>query len=185
MNNIFRIPMQFFAEDGDAPAAAGTETTPDAVQGIEQPKSEAPAEKTFTQSEVNKMISERLARERKKFDEEKQEAAELAKMNAAEKAEHAAKKREQELTARETAIQQKELRYEALNILEEANLPSKLVDCVDLTSAETSKASIDAIKSAWTEALTAAVDARLRSDPPAYSGGNEKNDAFLSGFMEG
>ena len=44
MNNIFRIPMQFFAEEGTAPAAAGTETTPDAVQGIEQPKSEAPAE---------------------------------------------------------------------------------------------------------------------------------------------
>jgi hypothetical protein len=103
-------------------------------------------------------------------------------MNAEEKAKYAAQKREEELTARETAIQKKELRFEALNILEENKLPAKLVDCIDLTSAETSKASIEAIKTAWTEALTAAVDARLKSDPPAYSGGNKNTDPFLTEF---
>ena len=187
---MIRIPMQFFAEPADGAAGAEvqankpTEQTGTAPQGDGQQQANnnpAPTGKTFTQEEVDKMISERLARQQKKFDAAQEEAAKLAKMNADEKAKYAAQKREEELTARETAIQQKELRYEALNILEENKLPAKLVDCINLTSAETSKASIEAIKTAWTEALTAAVDARLRSnEPPAYSGGNKQTDPFLS-----
>ena len=187
---MLRIPMQFFAEPADGDAGANvqakktTDQTGTAPQGDGQQQANnnpAPTGKTFTQEEVDKMISERLARQQKKFDAAQEEAAKLAKMNADEKAKYAAQKREEELTARETAIQQKELRYGALNILEESKLPAKLVDCINLTSAETSKASIEAIKTAWTEALTAAVDARLRSnEPPAYSGGNKQTDPFLS-----
>ena len=199
MKEFLRIPMQFFAEDGDGTQPAGAaaqaadggaqDPTP-APQGDGQQQANnnnpAPTGKTFTQEDVDKMIAERLARQQKKFDAEKEEAAKLAKMNAEDKAKYAAQKREEELTARETAIQQKELRFEALNILEENKLPSKLVDCLNLTSAETCKASIESLKTAWTEALTAAVDARLRSnDPPPFSSGNKPTDAFLQGFNEG
>lgn len=193
MKEFFRIPMQFFAEDGDGgtqPAGAAaqadggtTNPNPDpAPQGNgQQNNTPAPTGKTFTQEEVDKMISERLARQQKKFDNEKEEAAKLAKMNAEDKAKYAAEKREAELTAREAEVQKKELRFEALNILEENKLPAKLVDCVDLTSADNCKASIESLKAAWTEALTAAVDARLRTnDPPAFSGGNKQTDVFLN-----
>lgn len=187
---MLRIPMQFFAEPADGGAGANvqannpTEPTGAAPQGDGQKTEPAPSTgKTFTQEEVNKMISERLARQQKKFEAEKEEAAKLAKMNAEDKAKYAAEKREEELTAREAAIQQKELRYEALNILEENKLPAKLVDCLNLTSAETCKASIESIKAAWTEALTAAVDARLKSNtPPPFSGGNTQSDPFLDAF---
>lgn len=197
MKNFMRIPMQFFAEPGEgqpagatAPADGVQDPTGTAPQGDGQQQTNnnnpAPTGKTFTQEEVDRMISERLARQQKKFDNEKEEAAKLAKMNADQKAEYAAKKREEELKARETAIQQKELRFEALNILEEKGLPSKLVDCLNLTSADTCKASIESIQTAFSEAVTAAVDARLRSnDPPPFSGGNKPVDAFLAGFMEG
>ena len=195
MSNFLKIPMQFFAEPGDGQPAGATAQA-DGVQdptgtapqgdGQQQNNTPAPTGKTFTQEEVDKLISERLARQQKKFDNEKEEAAKLAKMNAEEKAKYAAQKREEELSARETAIQKKELRFEALNILEEKKLPAKLVDCVDLTSAETSKASIEALQAAWTEALTAAVNERLRSNvPPQFSGGNNPTDPFLAGFMEG
>ncbi len=186
-NTMLKIPMQFFAEPAD-PAPTGTASEPEpAPQGTEPKPAEnnpAPAsDKTFSQADVDRIVAERLERQQKKFAAEKEEAAKLAKMNAEEKAKYAAQKREEELTARETAIQKKELRFEALNILEENKLPAKLIDCIDLTSAETSKASIEAIKTAWTEALTAAVDARLKSDPPAYSGGNNtKTDPFFEGF---
>lgn len=191
MKKIFKIPMQFFAEnlDGAEPTGAAGAQDP-APQGTEpKPSDGNPApepNKTFSQADVDRIVAERLARQQKQFDAKQEEAAKLAKMNAEQKAEYAAKKREEELAARETAIQKKELRFEALNILEENKLPAKLVDCVDLTSAETSKASIEAIKTAWTEAVTAAVDARLKSNPPAYSGGNTtQKDAFLAGFEEG
>lgn len=189
-NTMLKIPMQFFAEDPEGTEPTGTAGVqePTAPQGTEPKPVEnnpAPAsDKTFSQADVDRIVAERLERQQKKFAAEKEEAAKLAKMNAEEKAKYAAQKREEELTARETAIQKKELRFEALNILEENKLPAKLIDCIDLTSAETSKASIEAIKTAWTEALTAAVDARLKSsDPPAYSGGNNtKTDPFFEGF---
>ena len=189
-NTMFKIPMQFFADPADpAPEGAASEQDPAPEPQGTDPKQTEPApapEKTFTQSEVDKMISERLARQQKKFDNEKEEAAKLAKMNAEQKAEYAAKKREEELSAREKAIQEKELRFTALGILEENKLPSQLVDCLNLSSAESCNASIESLKKAWTDALTAAVNERLRSNkPPAYSSGNTQKDAFLAGFEEG
>lgn len=196
---MFKIPMQYFAEpaEGDAGAnvqATTTEPTGTATQGEGQQPDSAPSGKTFTQKDIDKMITERLAREQKKhtdelaaltakFENEKQEAAKLAKMNADEKSKYAAEKREQELTAREAEVQKKELRFEALNILEQDNLPSKLIGCVDLSSADACKASIEAIKDAWSEAWTAADNARkAQNTPPPHLGGNNKADAFLEGF---
>ena len=189
MKEFLRIPMQFFAEDPDGTeptGTAGVQGDP-APQGTEPQKTEpAPAGKTFSQEDVDKIVAERLARQQKKFDAEKQEAAELAKMNAAQKAEHAAKKREEELTNREKAVAEKELRFTALGVLEENKLPASLVDCLNLSSADTCNASIEALKKAWPEAVTAAVNNALRSNnPPPYSGGNTQKDAFLAGFEEG
>lgn len=193
MKDIFRIPMQFFAGDGTESAGAaasadGAQNPEPVPQGDGQQKTEpAPAaEKTFTQADLDKIVAERLARQQKKFEAEKEEAAKLAKMNADQKAEYAAKKREEELAAREKSIAEKELRYTALGILEESKLPSSLVDCLNLSSADSCNASIEALKKAWPEAVTAAVDNALRSNnPPPYSGGNTQKDAFLAGFEEG
>lgn len=191
MKEFLRIPMQFFADDSAGTTATGASAPADGQQNSTVPQDDkaqdtpAPAGKTFSQDEVDKIVIERLARQQKKFEAEKEEAAKLAKMNADQKAEYAAKKREEELTAREAAIQKKELRLEAMNILEENGLPSKLIDCVDLSSAEASKSSIDAIKASFNEAVSAQVDARLKSNPPQYSGGNNDTDAFLDGFMRG
>lgn len=193
-NTMLKIPMQFFAEDlnGTAPTGAagdsGTAPAPD-PQGTEPKPAEpapAPPDKTFSQAEVDKMIAARLERERKKAEAEKEEALKLQKMNAEQKAEYAAKKREEELSAREKAIQEKELRYTALGILEESSLPASLVDCLNLSSADSCNASIEALKKAWPEAVKAAVNDAIRNNkPPAYGGGNTQKDAFLAGFEEG
>lgn len=190
-NTMLKIPMQFFAEDldGTAPTGAagdsGTAPAPD-PQGTEPKPAEptpAPPDKTFSQAEVDKMIAARLERERKKAEAEKEEALKLQKMNAEQKAEYAAKKREEELSAREKEIQEKELRYTALGILEESSLPASLVDCLNLSSADSCNASIEALKKAWPEAVKAAVNDALRSNkPPAYGGGNKETDPFLAEF---
>jgi uncharacterized membrane protein YqiK len=164
----------------DAAATAEAKTSAQEVKEAETAK--PTPDKTFSQADVDKMITARLERERKKYEAEKEEAAKLAKMNAEQKAEYAAKKREEDLTAREKAIQEKELRYTALGILEENKLPSQLIDCLNLSSADSCNAGIEALKKAWPAAITAAVDARLKSDPPKYSGGNPGTDAFLAEF---
>lgn len=182
MRNYLRIPMQFFADaaEGEAEITQEQETAQGGTEA--EQKSEPKSDKTFSQEDVNRMIAERLDRERRKFAAEKEEAAKLAKMNADQKEEYKAKKREEELTAREKAIQEKELYYTAKDILKEKSLPSELVDCLNLTSAEACNKSIEAMQKAWTAALTAAVDERLKSNPPAYSGGNKTTDPFSEGF---
>lgn len=193
-NTMLKIPMQFFAENPDGTASTGAASDPDPApapdpQGTEPKPAEpapAPPDKTFSQAEVDKMIAARLERERKKAEAEKEEALKLQKMNAEQKAEYAAKKREEELSAREKAIQEKELRYTALGILEESSLPASLVDCLNLSSADSCNASIEALKKAWPEAVKAAVNDAIRNNkPPAYGGGNTQKDAFLAGFEEG
>lgn len=193
-NTMLKIPMQFFAENPDGTAPTGAASDPDPApapdpQGTEPKPAEpapAPPDKTFSQAEVDKMIAARLERERKKAEAEKEEALKLQKMNAEQKAEYAAKKREEELSAREKAIQEKELRYTALGILEESSLPASLVDCLNLSSADSCNASIEALKKAWPEAVKAAVNDAIRNNkPPAYGGGNTQKDAFLAGFEEG
>ena len=190
-NTMLKIPMQFFAENPDGTAPTGAASDPDPApapdpQGTEPKPAEpapAPPDKTFSQAEVDKMIAARLERERKKAEAEKEEALKLQKMNAEQKAEYAAKKREEELSAREKAIQEKELRYTALGILEESSLPASLVDCLNLSSADSCNASIEALKKAWPEAVKAAVIDALRSNkPPAYGGGNKETDPFLAEF---
>jgi hypothetical protein len=188
-NTMLKIPIQFFAEPAD-PAPTGTASEPDpapAPQGTEPKPAEnnpAPAsDKTFSQADVDRIVAERLERQQKKFAAEKEEAAKLAKMNAEEKAKYAAKKREEELTNREKAVAEKELRFTALGILEENSLPSSLVDCLNLSSADSCNASIEALKKAWPEAVKAAVNDAFRSNkPPAYGGGNKETDPFLAEF---
>jgi hypothetical protein len=190
MKEFLRIPMQFFAEDPDGTVpegTAGVQGDP-APQGTEPQKTEpAPAaDKTFSQADVDKIVAERLARQQKKHEAELQEAAQVAKMTAAQKAEHDAKKREDDLVQREKIIAEKELRYTALGTLEESGLPASLVDCLNLSSADSCNTSIEALKKAWPEAVKAAVNDAIRSNkPPAYSGGNTQKDAFLAGFEEG
>lgn len=187
MKKFFKIPMQFFAEnlDGAEPTGAAGAQDP-APQGTEPQKNEpAPAsDKTFSQADVDRIVAERLERQQKKFAAEKEEAAKLAKMNAEEKAKYEAKKREDELTARETAVMKRELKATAYDILAEKNLPRQLAEILDYSNADACNASIDAVAKAFNEAVTSAVDERLKSNStPAYSGGNkQQTDPFLMGL---
>lgn len=81
-------------------------------------------EKTFTQEEVNKIVSDRLARERAKVDE--------AKTNANEQ-------RENELTARENRLACKEY-------LLDNGYSTELLDCVDTSDIETFKNKVETIQ---------------------------------------
>lgn len=186
--NLFKIPMQFFAEGADDNAdntSDNNNTEPQQAdntqpQGTNEPKAEG---KTFSQEEVDKIISERLSRQKEKFEKEKAEAAKLAKMNADQKAEYEKQKREEELAAREKAVTVRELKAEAKNILAENKLPSGLADILNYESAEACKASIEAVKKAFNEAVSAQVDARLRNNNiPKHSTGNTEKDPFLAGL---
>lgn len=137
------------------------------------------------QSEFDKRVNKALETAKQKWDADAKaqadEAAKLAKMKADEKAEYEREKREKELAKREAEITRRELHAEAVTQLTGDKLPAKLADILDYTNAEKCKESIDTVKKAFNEAVEAAVNERLKGQPPK-AGGKVTADAFLSGL---
>lgn len=123
-------------------------------------------EKTFTQEEVNKIIADRLAREKEKAEKKQEEAKKLAKMNAEEKAKYELEKRESEIAKREAELNVRELTAEAKDILVDKGLPTDLHTLINYENADTVKESIDVIEKSIQKAVELAVSERLKGNAP-------------------
>lgn len=170
----------FYSDDttggtaGDG-AAAGKDQAPD-TKGDAEKGDEG---KAFTQDDVNKIIQDRLGKEKAKWEklietkvtEAKTEAEKLAKMNADQKAEYEKQKRDEELGKREADITRRELRATALETLAEKGLPRQLADLLIYTDAESTNKSIEAVEKAFRESVEAGVNERLKGNAPPKGGG--------------
>lgn len=115
---------------------------------------DAPEPKSFSQEDVDRIVGERIKREREKMQRETKaqvdrargEAERLAQMTAEQRAQEEAKKRQQELEAREADITRREVRAQAMETLAEKGLPKGLVDTLDCTNADTCQASLEAVE---------------------------------------
>ncbi len=154
----------------------------------EDQKQEEPKEEkvTFTpeqQTEVDRVISERLNRAQSKWEKDfkekleqaKTEAEKLAKMNADQKAEYERKKRMEELAAREVEITRRELRAQALEQLAEKGLPKQLADILVYTDADSTSTSLEAVEKSFKEAVEAGINERLRSSGTPTGGSSKGN----------
>lgn len=167
----------------NAPAPAegndtkGQETTPQSAA--------QPAEKTFTQDELNKILADRLNSAQKRWEkkaaDEKAEAERVAKMSADEKAKHEQEKREREFAEREAALQRKERTATARDLLAEKNAPAALIGAVDVSSDEAVASSVEAVVKAFSEAVSAEVAKKLAGAPPKKSE-PAKADPFREGL---
>lgn len=140
-----------------------------------------PAEKTFTQSELNKIISERQKRWEKKAADEKAEAERVAAMTAEEKANHEREKQEKALADREAALTKRERTALAKEFLAEKNVPAALVGAVDISDPDGIEASATAVAKAFSEAVSAEVAKKLAGAPPKKAAPGAK-DPFLEGL---
>jgi len=133
-------------------------------------KASTESKRTFTQEELNDIIEGRLAKAKKAWDKEladkQSEAEKLAKMDADQKKTYEFEKRVKDLEKREAEITRRELKSQALEMLEQKNLPKSLVDLLNLTDADSCKASIDAVEKAFSQAVQADVDNKLKGDRP-------------------
>lgn len=155
-------------------------TTKETTAQEEKQNTEAKADtdekqaKTFTQEEVNKIVSDRLSRENKvweeRLNEKVTEAEKLAKMNAEQKAEYEQTKRENELQKREADITKRELKATAKEHFAEKELPLELAECLNYEDAESCNASIEAVEKAFLTAVERRVNEKLRGTPPKSGG---------------
>lgn len=150
--------------------ASATQTDNNAASAENAAQSASQSEKTFTQDELNRILTDRLKAEQKKWEkkaaEEKEEAERVAKMTADEKVKHENAKRESEYNARVEALAKRERTAVAKEKLSEKGVPLSLIAAVDVSADDTIDGSVEEIAKAFSEAVTAEVAKRIASVPP-------------------
>lgn len=186
MKTLLSLNLQEFADDppADPPVVPPADPPPaDPPPAIPPTKVEFTAEQ---QAELNRILSEKLAKERAKQEKEyndklaaaKTEAEKLAAMNAEQKADYEREKREADIAKRESEITRRELRATALETLADKGLPKALADILVFTDADSTKSSLDAVEKSFRTAVEEEVNKRLKGSAPGgggYSGSGEKN----------
>ena len=152
------------------------ETNTGIVETEPQVQESQPKMVQMTQEQLDKLISDRLARQERKLNEqfnkrldEMSEAQKLAQMSEEERKEHDYAKRLEELTNREKALQEKENAYnkqqykqEIQRQLNEAGLPD-ISDTLVGLEAEVVKAQIDTMKQSFEAHVNASIQAKIQN----------------------
>ena len=194
--NLFapKFAAMFFEPDGDPGGTPGTPGTPGTsgtpgTPGAGGSSDPANGEKTFSQADVDRIVTERIARERKKLpniDElkelkekaqkwDQQEAASLSEIDKLKKACEAATTARLEAEARAKAADVKAIKT---LLIQKAGIPMDLIDRVRGETEEEIKADIEVLKPllSTTTKKGAGGIAPLGSDPK--SGDPDKAGAF-------
>ena len=142
------------------------------TETVQQEQQEQPQEKMFTQSEVDKIVQKRLAKENAKFEERLnalEQSQKLAQMSEQEKKEFEYQQRLDALTEREKAIHERETAYnrqqykvEIQRQLQENGLPD-MSDLLIGMEAEQVKAQIDIMKESFTQSVNQQVETRIKA----------------------
>ena len=146
-------------------------------------------DKSFTQADIDKAISERLKREKdaseKRIAEtlrkEREEWERQSKLSEEQRAEEQRKQMESELSEKERNLALRENRADARELLIERGIDSTLVDFVVDVDADKTKDNVNQLEKAYAQAVKAGVDKALagttpkdttvmRDDTPKYSG---------------
>ncbi|MGL4571850.1 MAG: DUF4355 domain-containing protein [Clostridium sp.] len=168
----------------------------DSTEGAEGESSEGEEVQTFDdilkdkkyQSEFDKRVQKALntakskweADSNTKIEEAKTEAEKLAKMTAEQKAKYAEDKRIKDLESRERDITTRELKATAYETLAEKGLPKDLVEILNYSDAESCNKSIEAVERAFQNAVSKAVNEKLRGkEVPKGGQGSKGIDAQL------
>lgn len=176
----YPLDLQFFSEEA-------TDTEENQTESQEQQTEQ----KTFTQEDLNKIISERLGKEKAKWEkdytakieEAKTEAEKLAKMKAEEKAKYQEQKRLEKLEQREKDITTRELKAQAYETLAEKGLPKDLIETLNFTDSESCNSSIIAVEKAFKSAVEKAVNEKLKGEPPKGSESSSSDTVFEFNFQ--
>lgn len=159
MEDIRKIPLnlQLFADE-------------EAEAEVDQANvdAEKETEKTFTQDEVNKIVQDRLAKEKAKNEKAQEEAKKLAKMNAEQKNQYMVEQLQKELEEYKTKEAKNDMIKEANSMLKEAdiNLPDEVVAMLIGDNAEDTKICVDSFSKAFKTAVERAVNEKLKGKTP-------------------
>ena len=137
---------------------------------------EEQTEKTYTESELKKIIQDRVAREKKATEKAVAEAEKLAKMNAEEKREHERQKLEEELAEYKRKDQFYSLSREATNMLHEHGITAndELLGMIVKDTAEDTQTAVNSFVTLFNAKVEEGVKKALSGKSPKVHAKNEK-----------
>lgn len=146
------LPMmlQFFAEQGGEGSDGAPNTEPEQPSDSEEKHGEQQA-KTFTQDEVNKIVSQRLERQKEQLKAKEDEAKKLSRMNAEQKANYELEKANKRAEEAAAKLARYEMRDSAKQMLADGgfnNADNGLLDLVVTDTAESTQANVNVLLTA-------------------------------------
>ena len=139
---------------------------------VDEPQTE-PAEKTFTQDDINRIVSQTIASERKKAEaavaQARQEAEQLSQMSAEQRAERQMTERETALAVREEALKHREIHAAAVQLLQEKGLPAELADAMEFADEASMRAAVTQLEQVFRLALQQGIEERMKGIAPVAS----------------
>lgn len=131
------------------------------------------------ESESDRKLSSALEKKQKEWEAQQEEAIQkaleekerLSKLSEKERKDEELSQREQEIAERLAEIERKELRSEAVDDLQQKELPADFADFLLADNAEDTLKNINDFKTAFDDAVNAAVKEKLRQETPSTGGG--------------
>ncbi len=164
-DELLSLNLQFFAEEDDSLDSKETNENQDSKDQIEDKK---PNGKTYTEDEVQKMVKDRVAREKKAAEKAIDEAKKLAKMNEDEKAKYELEKLQKELAEYKRKESFYSLSKEASKMLSENSITvdDDLLSFVVKDTAEDTQHAVNSFVSLINAKVEEGVKKALAGKPP-------------------
>ncbi len=171
-------------QDSDTSADSNNEEKKVDALSEEQLKEIAKKHGFSTQEQLDKVLSERLRKEREKLvaDSEKRIAEAIAstekkmRLSEEERQKELAEEEEQNRIARENDVAKRENRLTAREIFAEAGVPEDLVDYVVFIDADKTEEEATKFVVSYKKSVTAGIAAQLEDKPPKDVNANSKNE---------
>lgn len=181
----FKFALQLFAEDAAESAGASNPVTAGknddgaaAEQGKESKGTKetkaSTDEKKYSDADLDDIIGKKFAKWQEKHQKDVDEAKKLAEMNAQQKAEYERDKLKKELDEYKRKDSLAEMSKTARKMLADdgISVSDEVLTLLVTTDAEKTKAAVDGFKTAFKDAVEAAVKERLKGNPPTKGTGS-------------
>lgn len=178
MTEKLRLNLQHFAEGGNQDPDDKDDQqggNPDDKGGNPDDKDDQQGGKTFSQEEVDQILKERLAREKKNKEDAVKEAEKLAKMNKDQKAEYEREQMQKELDAYKAKEARNEMKKHASDVFKNNEITpnDELLELVTADTADQTQANVQAFNDVLNNMVKEQVQAKLyQGTPKNYSNGS-------------
>ncbi|MEB7746282.1 DUF4355 domain-containing protein [Staphylococcus equorum] len=174
MTEKLRLRLQHFAEENPEGDNENPESNNENAEGDNE-NPEGDNEKTFTQADVDQIIKDRVAREKKSKEDAVKEAEKLAKMNKDQKAEYEREQMQKELDSYKAKEARNEMKKHAGDVFKQNEITpnDELLELVTADTADQTQANVQAFNDVLNNMVKEQVQAKLyQGTPKNYSNGS-------------